>query len=221
MIELENITKKFSANFALSGIDIVVPERQFLSITGESGSGKSTLLSIMSGLDIPTTGKVIINGKDLSDFTNKEQAKFRQHEIGFIFQQFFLEPNYTVFQNIALPLLISKEKKDKVGEKVEKIARHVGLFNKLCCKAKTLSGGEMQRCCIARAFIQNPNIVFADEPCGNLDTKNGKTIMELLKNFHQQGNTVILVSHNPLEFQMAERIVTLKDGQIISDIFNK
>lgn len=217
MIKCHSLTKKFQSCIALDGIELSVPSGQFLAIVGESGSGKSTLLSLMSGLDSPTEGAVIINGKNLADFSEKETAEFRKNEIGFIFQQFFLEPNYTVFQNIAMPLILKKADKKETDLRVNEIARQIGLEDKLNSKAKFLSGGEMQRCCIARAFVKEPKYVFADEPCGNLDSRNGQIIIDLLKSYKQKGHTVILVTHNRAEAAQAERIIALEDGRITSD----
>lgn len=217
-IECENVTKIFKNCVALDGINLSIPSGQFIAITGESGSGKSTLLSLLSGLDNPTTGSILIDEKDLSRFNVRQIADFRKESIGFIFQQFFLEPNYTVFQNIALPLIIKKYTRKEIEQQVLLISQRIGLEDKLKTKAKCLSGGEMQRCCIARAFVKNPKIIFADEPCGNLDTTNGKVVIDLLKEYQGSGNTVVLVTHNQQEASRAERIIKLKDGKIISDI---
>lgn len=218
MIKLVNIEKEFSNCRALCGINLLIPHNEFVAVTGESGSGKSTLLSIISGLDTPTSGTVYYDNIDINKLSEKRKADIRKKKIGFIFQNFFLVPEYTVFQNIEMPLLLSKGKhyKDRCYDIIEK----VGLTNKAKVKASNLSGGEQQRCAIARALIADPEIIFADEPCGNLDTQNGQIIMGLLRQMKVDGKTIVLVTHNPQDAKQADRIITLKDGTLISDVEN-
>lgn len=215
MIKLTEISKNFHNCKALCGINLMIPHNEFVAITGNSGSGKSTLLSIISGLEKPTSGQVFYNQQDISKFTDKEISEFRNRRIGFIFQNFFLIPEYTVLQNIEMPLLLRKTKDRQ--QKCKEMLFEVGLLSKINEKTCHLSGGEQQRCAIARALISDPEILFADEPCGNLDSANSAIIMELLGKLKDKGKTIILVTHNMEDAKKADRIIKLKDGEIIDD----
>lgn len=221
MIEVNNVYKTYgvgeNAFEAIKGISFVVKKGSFISLVGKSGSGKSTLLHLMAALDEPTSGKVIINGKDITNMSNKEKCLLRNEKIGFIFQSFYLEESYTVFKNVEMPLIINGmprlQRKRLVNDALEK----VGLTSKIKNKVSKLSGGEKQRVAIARAIVNNPEIIFADEPCGNLDTENGEIVMNMLVDFAKQGVTVVLVTHNLDDANKAERLITLKDGMVIGD----
>jgi len=218
LIELKNVTKCYPHCVSLSGINLSVNAGQFVAITGESGSGKSTLLSVMSGLNKPTSGSVFVNDRDLYSLSDKELSAFRNRKIGFIFQNFFLAPEYTVVQNVELPLLIGGFK-DDLSTVCERELTNVGLWEKRNEKISALSGGEKQRCAFARAMVTNPDIIFADEPCGNLDSKNREVLMSYFKAKHEEGKTIILVTHNIEETVFSDRIITLKDGRISSDVY--
>ncbi len=216
MIKLIDVNKEFKFCRALCGINLLIPHNEFLAITGNSGSGKSTLLSIISGLEKPTSGQVLYDDIDIGSFNDKEVAEFRNKRIGFIFQNFFLIPEYTVLQNVEMPLLLRKEQNKM--QLCKDILAEVGLLNKIDERANHLSGGEQQRCAIARALITDPDVIFADEPCGNLDSFNSSVIMDLLIKLKKNGKTVILVTHNSEDANKADRIITLKDGEIINDL---
>ncbi|NLP14889.1 MAG: ABC transporter ATP-binding protein [Clostridium sp.] len=221
MIKADSLTKiYYSSNnsfTALKEISFSIKKGEFLAIVGRSGSGKSTLLNILGTLDKPTFGSVTVNNKRLDCLTKKQLDQYRNKEIGFVFQSFHLEPSYSVYKNVEIPLLIAnipaKERKEKILNALFK----VDMLGKEKNYAAQLSGGEKQRVCIARALVNSPSIILADEPCGNLDSVNGKVVMELLKKLAQEGKTVVLVTHNMEDAKMADRIITLKDGQVISD----
>lgn len=221
IIELNEIYKIYGNGNALfeavKGLSFSIEKGSFVSIVGKSGSGKSTILHIMASLDKPTKGEVIIDGKNISKMSEKEKCKFRNEKIGFIFQSFYLEESYTVFKNIEMPLIISGICKRERKNMVYEVAEKVGLVDKLKLKAAKLSGGEKQRVAIARAIVNKPSIVFADEPCGNLDTENGRIVMELLHSLTAEGVTVVLVTHNLDDARKTQRIISLKDGMVVSD----
>lgn len=215
MITLKNVSKAYpngNGNFyAIRNLDLEIADNEFIAIMGKSGSGKSTLLNLIGTLDLITEGEIIIDEKNILQLSNKEISAFRKNNLGFIFQNFYLELEYTLYENIELPLIL------KNRELVERVLKQVDLLDKINCKAKTLSGGEMQRAAIARALIKNPKYILADEPCGNLDTANTKIILNILKNLHAQGKTVLLVTHDENDALTAERIIKLSDGRIIKD----
>mgnify|MGYP002515512005 FL=1 len=215
MIKLIGIHKTFKNCKALRDVNLVISRNEFLAITGQSGSGKSTLLSIISGLEKPTLGQVLYDGEDISKFSEKEIAIFRNRRIGFIFQNFFLIPEYSVLENVEMPLLLRKEK-DRL-EKCKEQLFAVGLLDKINEKVRHLSGGEAQRLAIARALVTDPSIVYADEPCGNLDSTNRAIVMKILCELKKKGKTIILVTHDKEDAKKADRIITLKDGEIIDD----
>lgn len=220
-IELKDICKTYgsgeNAFEAIKGVSLSIESGSFVSLVGKSGSGKSTMLHLMAALDSATSGEVIIDGISLNEMSVKEKCRIRNEKIGFIFQSFYLEESYTVLTNVEMPLIIQgmprAQRKKIVKEAIEK----VGLSDKFKMKAAKLSGGEKQRVAIARAIVNSPEILFADEPCGNLDTENGEAIMNLLAGFVKQGVTVVLVTHNMEDAKKAERIISLKDGMVIGD----
>jgi len=206
---------------ALRGVDITIKEGEYVSIMGPSGSGKSTLMNILGCLDTLTSGKYILNDRDVSSLNDNELAEIRNIEIGFVFQTFNLLPKYTALENIMLPLVyagVPKTERNKTGIEVLK---NVGLEDRMHHKPNELSGGQRQRVAIARAMVNNPSIILADEPTGNLDTKTSIEIMGLLEEIHKKGNTIILVTHEEEIAEYSHRIIRLRDGLIESDVINE
>ena len=210
--ELGEITIK-----ALNGVDLTIHNNEYVALMGPSGSGKSTLMNIMGCLDTPTSGDYILNGKNVATLFDHELAKIRNKEIGFVFQTFNLLPRLTATANVALPLVYSGMGRNQRLDKADDMLEAVGLGDRLDHKPNELSGGQRQRVAIARALINNPSIILADEPTGNLDTKTSYEIMEILDDIHKRGNTVILVTHEEDIAQHAQRIIRMRDGKIESD----
>jgi putative ABC transport system ATP-binding protein len=225
VIQLENITKSYfmgkTALPVLHGISLTIEKNEFVALMGPSGSGKSTLMNILGCLDTPTSGKYLINGTDVSTATDNELAHIRNKEIGFVFQSFNLLPRLTAFENVALPLIYAGMKKAEREKRTLEKIEAVGLTERMKHKPNELSGGQNQRVAFARALVNNPSIILADEPTGNLDSKTSKEIMELLVEIHRQGNTVILVTHEEDIAAFAHRLIRLKDGLIESDVRQK
>lgn len=221
MIKLQDIHKIYRSDgiecAALNGVSLEIPKGEFASIVGRSGSGKSTLMHIIGMIDNPTSGTVEINGQNIAELNKKQQASYRNKTIGFVFQTFFLEPTYTVFKNVEMPLLIAGVPKLERKERIEKALESVGLSDKSKNSANRLSGGEKQRVSIARALVNDSPIILADEPCGNLDSKNSENIMLILRSLAQQGRTVVLVTHNQSDAEKTDRIITILDGRVCSD----
>ena len=221
MIKVEKLSKCFSDAsgeiWPVKEVDLSIPEKTFVSIVGRSGSGKSTLLKMLGGLLMPTSGKVMIDDRDIYSLSEKELAGYRCDTIGFIFQDFFLEEKYTVYQNLEIVLMISRVNPKERKEMIEKALDQVGMLHKEKSLVQVLSGGEKQRVCIARAIVNNPSILFADEPCGNLDYENGQAIMTLLRKQCESGKTVVLITHNREDAKATDRVITLQDGHIIDD----
>lgn len=221
MITCNHVSRKFTEPsgelWAVRDISLTVEDGTFLSIVGRSGSGKSTLLKMLGGLLTPTEGEVRIGDKSIYEMKDDERSDYRCNTVGFIFQDFFLEELYTVYQNLEIVLMIAGIPETERRERIEKALDQVGMLHKKDSKVKVLSGGEKQRVCIARAIINNPQIVFADEPCGNLDYENGQIIMNLLREQCQMGKTVVLITHNREDAGNTDRIITLQDGSIKSD----
>ncbi|HDJ30500.1 MAG TPA: ABC transporter ATP-binding protein [bacterium] len=220
MIEAKDIKKIYPGivpTVALDGVSFVIKEGEFVAIVGPSGSGKSTLMHIMGFLDRPTSGVYKFRGKSIDELDDDQLARIRNKEMGFVFQSFNLLPRTTVLDNVKLPLLysgIAREQQDRMArEALEK----VGLSHRLFHYPNQLSGGEQQRVAIARAIVNHPSVIFADEPTGNLDSKSGQQIMDILQNLNDQGHTIILVTHEKYTAQMAKRIIQLKDGRIVDD----
>lgn len=219
MIELKNITKAYGDNehkfYALSHVSCSFQEGKRTAIVGKSGSGKSTRLNLIGALDRPTDGEVLIDGKDISKRSSDELSSYRNENIGFVFQSFYLDERSTVFQNVEMPLRIKGIKKDQRKEMVEGTLRSLNREKKESRLCRDLSGGEKQRVAIARALINNPNIILADEPTGNLDSVNGQQILGILKQETKKGKTVILVTHNREDAKKyADDFVFLSDGKI-------
>ncbi len=219
LIEINNLSKSYKnggeTTFAIKDLNLQINEGEFVAIMGPSGSGKSTLMHILGLLDKPTSGTYKLNGKNVSRLKGSDQAKIRNQEIGFVFQQFNLLARTSVIDNVLLPTIYGT-KKNTVTE-AKKLIEKVGLKEKTRNKSNQLSGGQIQRVAIARALIMNPSIVLADEPTGNLDSKRSKEIMDLFIEINEEGRTVILITHEDEIAQYANRKIILKDGVIISD----
>ena len=198
---------------ALDGVDLDICRGEFLAIVGTSGSGKSTLLHMLGGLDNPTSGEVIIDGKDMSGLSRDELTIYRRRKIGFVFQQFNLLPVLTAQENIVMPLLLAKEQPD-LGY-MTKIVKFLGIEDRMIHLPNELSGGQQQRVAIARALIAKPDIIFADEPTGNLDSKSGCEVMKILRSlWSEMGKTLVIITHDPHVAEMAERQFMIVDGKI-------
>jgi len=221
LIQLENITKEYTseetATSVLHGISFSIEEGEFVSIMGPSGSGKSTLLHILGLLDRQTTGSYLFAGQDTLILSDLERARIRNASIGFVFQAFHLLKRTTVLENVMLPLYYSQVPKKEYEQKAKIALEHVGLMHRLSHMPSQLSGGERQRVAIARALVNDPKIIFADEPTGNLDSKTGRSVMRTIEKLHQQGKTIIVITHETTAAEYANRIITIADGLIGSD----
>ncbi len=225
MIELENIYKVFSTDeietFALNGVNLHVKKGDFVSIMGPSGCGKSTLLNIIGHLDAPTKGIIRVEGTDTGNMTDKQLSRLRNEKFGFIFQSFHLIPSLNILQNIELPMLYSREKLSakEVRERAVSIIEKVGLVSRMKHFPSQLSGGQCQRAAIARAMMAHPHVLLADEPTGNLDSRMGREIMDLLLELNAEGMTVVMVTHDAKLAAEASVMVTMNDGEI-TDVIN-
>lgn len=199
---------------ALNGVNIEIQKNEFVALMGPSGSGKSTLMNIIGCLDSPTSGSYILNNKNVSRMEDDELAGIRNKEIGFVFQTFNLLPRYSALENVALPLVYAGMSKDKRDARAKEVLQQVGLGDRMNHKPNELSGGQRQRVAVARALVNNPSIILADEPTGNLDTKTSYEIMALLDEIHRNGNTIVLVTHEEEIAKHAKRIIRLRDGII-------
>lgn len=224
IIRIEGLKKFYNLETqqvkALNGVDVSIFENEYVAIMGPSGSGKSTLMNILGCLDTPSGGRYILNGTDVSRMGDGELAQVRNREIGFVFQSFNLLPRYTSLENVALPLIYSGVPRQIREEKARKALEAVGLGERMEHKPAELSGGQRQRVAVARALINNPSIILADEPTGNLDTKTSIEIMRLFEEIYRKGNTVIVVTHEEDIALHARRIIRLRDGAIESDAPN-
>lgn len=222
IIKLENVWKVYWLGkvelIALKGVSLEVTRGDFVTIMGPSGSGKSTLLNMIGCLDVPTRGKVILKGKDILQLTEDQLSQLRGKTIGFVFQEFNLLPHLTAIENVMLPMVFQGKSLEIRRKRAKQLLISVGLQKRISHQPAELSGGERQRVAIARAFANNPELVIADEPTGNLDSTTGKKIMEVLKNFHQkEKKTIIVVTHDPNIAGYSKKIFNIKDGQIITD----
>lgn len=225
MLKVENLKKSFFTEeietIALNGVSFEVKEGEFVAVMGPSGCGKSTLLNILGLLDNPTGGKYTLLDKEVGGLRERERTQFRKGNLGFVFQSFNLIDEMTVFENVELPLVYmgvkASERKKRVNELLERmnISHRAGHF------PQQLSGGQQQRVAIARAVISNPKLVLADEPTGNLDSKNGQEVMLLLQELNREGTTIIMVTHSQHDAQYASRTICLFDGQVVTDVANK
>ena len=225
MIRLENITKiyKMGENevHALDGVSLHIKPHEFVSVIGPSGSGKSTLMNVIGGLDVPTSGKYLIDGVDASEMSDNELADLRNRKIGFIFQQYNLLSKLSALENVELPLIYRGIPAAKRHEMALSALTKVGLADKAMHKPTELSGGQQQRVSVARALCGNPSLILADEPTGALDSKSGIEIMKMIHDLHKDGNTIVIITHDLNIAKQAERIITIRDGKITSDIDNK
>jgi putative ABC transport system ATP-binding protein len=225
IIELSNIKKEYKIGteeiHALSGVSLNIYKNEYVALMGPSGSGKSTLMNMLGCLDSPTSGEYILNNLAVAKMTDNELAEVRNKQIGFVFQTFNLLPRSTTLENVMLPLIYAGIEKSKRIEMAKNVLEQVGLGNRMTHKPNELSGGQRQRVAIARALVNNPAIILADEPTGNLDSKTSVEIMGLLEDIHKKGNTIILVTHEEDIAMHAHRIVRLKDGIVESDTENK
>jgi putative ABC transport system ATP-binding protein len=221
VIRTENLTKVYEMGaeqvHALSGIDVEIHKGEYVAIMGPSGSGKSTLMNLIGCLDSPSSGRYWLAGRLVSELDDDELAYIRNKEIGFVFQTFNLLPRATALHNVELPLIYNGTPAEERIERAKKALERVDLIPRMSHKPNELSGGQRQRVAIARALVNNPSIVLADEPTGNLDSKTGEEIMNLFENLHEQGNTIILVTHEMDIAQHAHRVIFIRDGKIASD----
>ncbi|WP_143960357.1 ABC transporter ATP-binding protein [Litoribacter populi] len=225
VIETSDIQKVYRMGaeevHALKSISITVDRGEYVAFMGPSGSGKSTLMNIIGCLDTPTAGSYILNNKDVSDMTENELAEIRNREIGFVFQTFNLLPRASCLENVALPLIYAGYGKSDRHDKAYMALKSVGLADRVSHKPNELSGGQRQRVAIARALVNDPSIILADEPTGNLDSKTSYDIMGLFEELHSKGNTIIMVTHEDDIAHYAHRIVRLRDGLVESDTINQ
>lgn len=221
IVEIINVVKRYYLDEvhveALRGINLSLEEGEYSAIMGPSGSGKSTLLNILGCLDIPTSGRYLLGGKDISELSDDQLSEIRCSQLGFIFQSFNLIPQLTVIENIEIPLFYQGMNEYQSQERAEMLARRVGLGHRLHHHPNQLSGGEQQRVAIARAMANNPLIVLADEPTGNLDSRSGGEILAILDSLNAEGKTIIMVTHDHSVAQHAKRIIEFKDGLIVND----
>lgn len=225
LITIKDIGRKYIIGteviHALKSVSLTINEGEFVALMGPSGSGKSTLMNILGCLDTPTKGDYILNGINVSHMSDNQLAEVRNKEIGFVFQTFNLLPRSTSLDNVALPLIYAGAGKKERDTRAQQALENVGLGNRVHHKPNELSGGQRQRVAVARALINNPSIILADEPTGNLDTKTSIEIMGLLEEIHSKGNTIILVTHEEDIAQHAHRIVRMRDGLIEKDYYNE
>jgi len=221
IIRLEQITRDFPLGQqvvkVLKGIDLSIAPNEYVALMGPSGSGKSTLMNLLGCLDTPTSGKYWLNDTDVSSLSDNDLAEIRNKEIGFVFQTFNLLPRSTALQNVALPLVYAGLSANERQQRATEVLRQVGLSDRMDHRPNQLSGGQRQRVAVARALVNGPSIILADEPTGNLDSKTSVEIMKLLEEIHANGNTIILVTHEEEIARYARRVVKLRDGQVESD----
>lgn len=221
LIEFKDIYKIYhmgdSDVHAIDGISMTVQKGEFLAIVGQSGSGKSTCMNIIGCLDVPTSGQYFLDGKDVSKMNDDEQAEIRNKKLGFIFQQYNLIPKLTVQQNVELPLLYAGLSEREQAKRALQSLERVGLRDKAKNMPSQLSGGQQQRVSIARALAGDPSIILADEPTGALDSKTGKEVLGFLKSLHEEGNTIVLITHDNTIAAQAERVIRIQDGRIVYD----
>jgi len=221
IIFFQNVTKTYVTGpvkyQALKGISFEVKKREFVAIVGASGSGKSTTMNIVGALDTPTTGTYLLNGKNISEYSDDELAETRNREIGFVFQSFNLLPRTTVLKNVERPMMYAGISQSERTKRALRVLKSVGILDKADNLSNHISGGQVQRVAIARALVMEPSIILADELTGNIDSKTAHEIMKFLTKLNKEGNTIILITHEKHIAKYARRVITLKDGKIISD----
>ncbi len=224
MIKIEKLTKVFRTEeietYALNGVDINVKKGEFVAVMGPSGCGKSTLLNIIGLLDNPTSGSYVFNETEVSKLKEKDRTKFRKGNIGFVFQSFNLIDELNVYENVELPLIYLKMKVSERKQKVESVLQRMKIGHRAKHFPQQLSGGQQQRVAIARAVVANPGLILADEPTGNLDSKNGIEVMNLLSELNQEGATIVMVTHSERDANFAHRTINLFDGEVIVEKAN-
>ncbi len=222
VIELMDIQKTYHIGDSefpvLKGIDLKIEEGEFIALMGPSGSGKSTLLNIVGCLDRPTRGRFLLLGKDISETSDDELARIRREELGFIFQTFNLIGRISVLRNVEVPMILSEVPREKRKIRALKLLDAVGLAHRVDFSPPNISGGERQRVAIARALANDPKIIIADEPTGNLDLRSSDEVMEIMKNLHDEGRTLIMVTHNPEITKNCDRVIRLRDGRILEEV---
>ncbi len=221
IIECRDITKEYASKTqrqkALSHVFFSMNAGEYVAVVGKSGSGKSTLLNMIGLIDVPTSGEILIDEQNTKELSENKRADLRNKKIGYVFQAFYLEPAYTAYKNVEMPLLIGGVGRRERKQRVLKALEVVGLAHKAKQRADTLSGGEKQRVCIARALVNEPEFILADEPCGNLDSENSAAIMNIFDRLYQEGKSILMVTHNEEDAKRAKRRIRLSDGGIISD----
>lgn len=214
MIQVEKVEKYYGARAVFRGIDLTVQDGEFLALMGSSGSGKSTLLNLIGGMDVPNGGRIVVDHETISSYSEKQLTAYRRKKIGFIFQFFNLLPNITVYENIEIPLLLNRA--EGYDDRIAGYVRQAGLEGREKDLPSTLSGGEQQRVAVVRALVHEPGIILADEPTGNLDTRTGASIMELIRDVARRTRkTVVLATHNQATAEYADRIIRIKDGTLM------
>ncbi|GGF10996.1 putative ABC transport system ATP-binding protein [Chishuiella changwenlii] len=225
MIKIENLSKIFVTEEvqtkALNGVSLTINSGEFVSIMGPSGCGKSTLLNIIGLLDSFNEGSYLINNQEMANITESKRATVRKENIGFIFQNFNLIDELSVYDNIELPMIYAKVSSSERKKRVQEIAEKLNIVHRLQHFPQQLSGGQQQRVAVARALVINPKIILADEPTGNLDSTNGNEVMELLTDLHAQGATILMVTHSSHDAAFSEKVITMKDGEILSTKVNQ
>lgn len=224
VIRLENISKVYVLGKvlipAVRSVTLTIQRNEYVALMGPSGSGKSTLMNLIGCLDTPTKGRYVLNNQEVGRLADNDLAEIRNKEIGFVFQTFNLLPRLTALENVALPLVYAGAGKRKRTQRAETVLEQVGLADRMTHRPNELSGGQRQRVALARALVNNPSIILADEPTGNLDSKTSEEIMELFADIHSRGNTIIVVTHEEDIARRARRIIRLRDGMVESDIAN-
>ena len=224
IIKIKGLTREFTVGAelvrALKGVDVSINKNEYVAMMGPSGSGKSTLMNLLGCLDTPTAGSYSLNGTDVSLLKDDSLAEIRNHEIGFIFQTFNLLPRLTALENVALPLVYAGYNTEERNKKAAEVLEKVGLGDRMDHRPNQLSGGQRQRVAVARALVNNPSIILADEPTGNLDSKTSLDIMRLFEEIHEMGNTLIVVTHEEEVAAYAHRILRLRDGLVETDLKN-
>ncbi|MCQ2975434.1 MAG: ABC transporter ATP-binding protein [Bacteroidales bacterium] len=225
MIKVNQITKSFRTEeietLALNGVSFEIKDGEFVAIMGPSGCGKSTLMNILGLLDNPNSGSYELIGQEVANLKEKDRTKFRKGNIGFVFQSFNLIDELNVYENVELPLLYLNISSEERKKRVETMLKRMSIAHRAKHFPQQLSGGQQQRVAIARAVVTNPKLILADEPTGNLDSKNGKEVMELLCDLNKEGTTIVMVTHSQKDAAKAQRIINLFDGQIVSDVKNE